>query len=749
MEEKRTTLPIDRATVIELIKNSKYPLKWPGLRDLMEVRKGPELDSLRKLKRRLLVSGDLVLSEKGHFVVPEPADEITGVLSYLGRGEWRITTNAEKNLSVPVAVNRDFKARSGDSVVACEQEGRLEVKFLNKRSSKLLFGRLITHGKIAYVESEQPDYRGRVSILSDSESGLIKEAHNGDRVAVSIVGDDHQGLIGELVEVVARYDAADRASTSLLNAYEVPMEWPDNIVEGLSSLPAAVNKKKGRADLVNTPLVTIDGADSRDFDDAVYCESLAEGGWRLVVAIADVAFYVTPGSPLDKEALLRGNSVYLPDQVVPMLPEQLSNDLCSLRPEEYRLALVCDMRIGAQGEVGSYEFYEATIRSWHRLTYQQVHTWLEKKQLQAKKAVKKNLDALHSCYQVLNAQRTQRGALEFDSREITIQFDEAGKVSGLVPVERNDAHKLIEEAMISANVCAAKFLADNKVPALYRVHGGPEGEKLEQLRMLMRSAGVNAACLQSGSPSPKQIFELLNEIKSRPDHQILEHSVLRSMQQAKYAPDNSGHFGLALQNYTHFTSPIRRYADLLVHRAIKSLVVKGHKGAGYTGEQLGDIGQQISVTERRAEDVGRDVSDWYKCSYAQQFQGKQFAGRVMGVTNFGLFIQLEDIWVQGLMHVSNLGSDYFEFVPEQMSLVGEKSGQRFQLGQTVDVILADVDVESRKIDLLPVRGRSSGSSRRTSGKTSSKTKGTTKGTTKGKRKSKTKGKKKSQKKKDR
>ncbi len=708
MKETHTTLPIDRATVTKLIKDSKRPLKWPDLRDLMGVRRGSEVDQLRKLKRRLLDSGVITLTEKGHFALVEPRIEASGLLTYIGRGEWKFAQGEAGKTPQRVKVNRDLKARSGDTVLAGEQDDQLEVTKLVKRSPRLLFGRLVAYGKNVYVESEQPDFRGRVTLVSGSRKNDLKGAQTGDRVAVSVVGEDRSGLTGEFVEVIAKHDAVNRASTSLLRAYEVPMEWPDEVVESLSSLPDVVNPETARKNLVDMPLVTIDGADSRDFDDAVYCESKSGGGWRLVVAIADVAFYVKPDSPLDKTALLRGNSVYLPDQVVPMLPEQLSNDLCSLRPEEHRLALVCDMQISANGEVESFKFYEALIRSWHRLTYSQVFTWLQDKQLTAKKAVKKNLRALHECFLALNAQRTQRGALEFDSQEVTIQFDNAGEVCALEPVERNDAHKLIEEAMISANVCAAKFLADNKVPALYRVHGGPDGEKLEQLRVLMQSAGVDARCLQSGVPTPKQIFELLQQIKSRPDHKILEFSVLRSMQQAIYTPDNTGHFGLSLENYTHFTSPIRRYADLLVHRAIKSLVVKGYKDPGYSTEQLADIGQQISVTERRAEDVGRDVSDWYKCSYAEQFLGKQFVGRVMGVTNFGLFIQLEEIWVQGLMHVSNLGSDFFEFVPEQMSLVGEKSGQRFHLGQTVDVILAEVDVESRKIDLLPVRKRASG-----------------------------------------
>lgn len=732
MKEKHTTLSIDRATVIKLIKDSKQALKWPDLRDLMGVRRGPEVDRLRKLKRRLLVSGEIEISQEGHFVVVEPPVEITGVLAYLGRGEWQLADDKENSAPKRVTVNRDIKARSGDTALASECDARLEVKHLVKRCSRLLFGRLVAHGKTVYVESEQPDFRGRVTLLT------APRAQTGDRVAVEITGDDSSGLVGKFVEVIAKHDAANRASTSLLRAYEIPMEWPDEVVNSLSGLPDVVNPnrttKDTRTDLVNMPLVTIDGADSRDFDDAVYCENKAAGGWRLVVAIADVAHYVKPGSPLDNTALLRGNSVYLPDQVVPMLPEQLSNDLCSLRPEEHRLALVCDMQVNAQGLVTSYKFYEALIRSWHRLTYTQVHLWLKEKQLKAKKAVKKNLNALRDCFIALNSQRAQRGALEFDSREVNIQFDGAGEVSALVPVERNDAHRLIEEAMISANVCAARFLSDKKVPALYRVHGGPEGEKLEQLRTLLHSASVDVRCLQSGTPSPKQIFELLDDIRSRPDHLILEFSVLRSMQQAIYTPENTGHFGLALENYTHFTSPIRRYADLLVHRAIKSLVVKGYKDAGYTTERLLDIGQLISVTERRAEDVGRDVSDWYKCSYAEQFQGKQFSGRVMGVTNFGLFIQLDDIWVQGLMHVSNLGSDFFEFVPEQASLVGVKSGQRFHLGQTVEVILADVDVESRKIDLLPVRKRAAKKSKRYKNSNDSKSKSNKKNKSSRKRK---------------
>ena len=631
---------------------------------------------------------------------------------------------------VRVKVKRDLKARSGDLAVAVEINGVYEALHINERGPKLLFGRLIVDQNICYVESEQPDYKGRVSIVAsletkpaDAVAGAITDfperlgGKDGDRVAVSITGEDRYGLQGNIVEVVAERDAVDRISAGLLKAYQIPTVWPEALAESLSLLPDAVDPEsyrtvggvsedKTRIDLTALPLVTIDGADSRDFDDAVYCQSVSSGGWRLVVAIADVGHYVLPGSALDECAIERGNSVYLPDQVVPMLPEQLSNDLCSLRPEQYRLALVCDMHINANGTVGEFTFYEAIIRSWQRLTYSQVHTYLTQNELLSEPAVRSNLDALHECYLAQNLQSAERGALEFDTREVTLKLNDAGEVAELLRMERNDAHKLIETAMISANVCAARFLADKKVPTLYRVHSGPEGEKLDQLRALFRSAGVSASCLKSGTPTTKQLSGLLSDIQERPDAQVLAFAVLRSMGQAFYAPENTGHFGLSLEYYTHFTSPIRRYADLLVHRAIKNLLAKNkHAAVGvvveaYSEQQLTEIGQQISVTERRAEDISRDVTDWYKCSYAEAFVGDKFLGQVTGVTDFGLFIELEGIWVQGLLHISNLGSDYFEYVPEQLALIGERSGRRFQLGQMLEVVLADVNVESRKVDLL-------------------------------------------------
>jgi ribonuclease R len=428
----------------------------------------------------------------------------------------------------------------------------------------------------------------------------------------------------------------------------------------------------------------------------------------LVVAIADVAEYVRPGDPLDRVGLERGNSVYLPDRVVPMLPEALSNDLCSLRPEVHRLALVCDMQVSATGRVSKFRFYEGLIRSWARLTYTQVAGFIAGDREGIGAEIARSLNALHAVFGSLRTEREARGALDFETRELNLVL-ENGLLERIEPVERNVAHMLIEEAMISANVCAARFLESNERAGLYRVHEGPTGEKFDALRDGLAAAGIR---LSNRKPTPKDLMRIIAGLGDRPDRALLEMLILRSMTQAVYTPSNVGHFGLALSRYMHFTSPIRRYADLVVHRAIKSVLRRD--GQPDLGRDLGEVGMHISLTERRAEEVGRAVEDWLKCEYAVQWVGQTFSGRVVGVTDFGLFIELEDVFIQGLLHISNLGNDYFHLNGPGTSLVGERSGRHFDMGAELEVVLADVDVEARKIDLLLPGARGRGRDKRRS-----------------------------------
>ena len=473
----------------------------------------------------------------------------------------------------------------------------------------------------------------------------------------------------------------------------------------MSRLPQRIDPDRfpQRKDLRRLPLVTIDGETARDFDDAVFAEA-GGNGWRLVVAIADVAHYVEAGTALDDEAWKRGTSVYLPDRVVPMLPEALSNHLCSLRPREARLALVCEMEVDRAGKVSGYRFHEAVIRSRERMTYTQVAAFLNGGDLPVETPVVRSIQALAEVYQALRQARKRRGALDFDTPESALTLDK-GTVTAITPVIKNDAHRLIEEAMIAANVCAARFLERHGRLALYRVHEALEREKADQL------ASAFAACGMKWSPedkTPAALQSALRAIGDRGNRWLFEMLVLRTMQQADYRPERRGHFGLALETYMHFTSPIRRYPDLVVHRAIKRVL---HRRGGQVAspDWLAAAGEQSSMTERRAEDASRKVDTWLKCEFLAERIGETFSSVVAGVTDFGLFVDLKGFYIQGLLHVSELGQDYYHYRPASMSLVGESSGARFTLGDELEVRLTDVQPELGRLDLVlanaPMRGR--------------------------------------------
>lgn len=524
---------------------------------------------------------------------------------------------------------------------------------------------------------------------------------------------------GIIKEILGNRSDAGMEVEVAVRTHSIPHEWPEKVLKQVKRLTTTVAEKDKlhRVDLRQTPFVTIDGEDARDFDDAVFCEPKKSGGWRLFVVIADVSHYVKPNTALDEEAQNRGTSVYFPGHVIPMLPEVLSNGLCSLNPQVDRLAMVCEMTISAKGKISGYQFYEAVICSHARLTYTDVWEMLSHSETgvamrqQQYSTIALHLDQLYDLFKVLLAVRGERGTIDFDTVETQIIFGRNRKIEKIVPRSRNDAHKLIEECMLCANVCAARFLEKHKVPGLYRVHEGPTLEKKLNLNSFLGTMGL---ALTAKEITPHDLQTLLHKVKDRPDYHVIQTVVLRSMSQAIYSGDNKGHFGLAFKAYAHFTSPIRRYPDLLVHRAIRHIirsdVASNHVvrvGAEpiakkriypFTAADIETLGEHCSITERRADLATRDAMDWLKCEYMQQHVGESFTGIVSAVTGFGLFVELQDVFVEGLVHITNLPDDYYIYDNAHHCLKGERTGRRYRLGDTLEVMVSRVDIDDKKID---------------------------------------------------
>lgn len=612
------------------------------------------------------------------------------------------------------------KARlSGRSV-----KGRLDgvvVEVLERKHTQLV-GRYYEESRTAFVTPENP--RIAQDILITTESGLTPT--HGQYVLAEIVtyaerGKPAQGLVKK---VLGDFMAPGVEIEVAMHRYEIPNEWPAAVEKQIKNFKTEVadEDKEHRVDLRDTPFVTIDGEDARDFDDAVYCEK-TPGGWKLFVAIADVSHYVKKDTALDEEAIVRGNSVYFPGRVIPMLPEVLSNGLCSLNPDVDRLAMVAEVSLTTKGKMRGFKFYEGIIRSHARLTYSKVAKMIDDEpeeqgiELRERYAsIVSHIDDLKGLYHVLKGSRDERGAMEFDTIETRMVFDENSKIEHIIPVERNDAHKLIEECMLCANVAAAELLISADLPALFRVHEGPKDDRLLTLRTYLGLLGLE---LTGGTkPTPADYAALSESIKERADVRSIQTMMLRSMSQAVYQADNLGHFGLNYEAYTHFTSPIRRYPDLLVHRAIRYLIrgegrptvrqahrvagspeLKERKIYGYTHADMDGLGDSCSLTERRADEATRDVEAWLKCQYVEQHLGEPFEGVVTAVTSFGLFVELQGLFVDGLVHISGLGQDYFVHDMEHQAIIGERTGRVFRLGDTLKVRVSSVNLEQRKIDL--------------------------------------------------
>jgi ribonuclease R len=568
-----------------------------------------------------------------------------------------------------------------------------------ERAHKTLVGRYYRESGIEVVVPD--DKRLVQNVLLNREVG--HSARQGDIVLVRITEypSSHGQPIGLIEQVLGQENAPGLEVTIAVNTHHIPHGWNDAVMESVRALEPEVQErdKTGRQDLRALPFVTIDGSDARDFDDAVYCEALANG-YQLYVAIADVAHYVGIDSALDKEALNRGTSVYFPGEVIPMLPEALSNGLCSLNPEVDRLCLVCRMEINEQGTIKKFEFFEAVIHSHARLIYEDVAAVLfDDADAQGTELAPLvgDLANLVQVYRALARARKRRHAIEFETREVVFRYDAQRKIEAILPYQRNQAHLLIEECMIAANMSAARFLKKRKLPALYRNHEGPNVDKLPNLQEFLAGFGI---AMGTENPTPTDYARLVGEARGRPEADMIQTVILRSMLQAVYSPNpDVGHFGLALKDYAHFTSPIRRYPDLLVHRAIKHWITsQAVAGYAYDSSKMTALGELCSRYERRADDATRDAADWLKCEFLQKHIGSQYSGIVSAVTNFGLFVQLDDLMIDGLVHVTALKRDYYQFDPAHHRLVGELSGRVYRLGDRLQVEVARVNMEDRKID---------------------------------------------------
>ena len=587
-----------------------------------------------------------------------------------------------------------------------DRRGRREGTVLDvvERAQSKVVGRFYMDRGVAILEAE--DKRLNQSIVLEPESVAHFKPQSGQVIVgeIETYPEQNRPAVAKIIEVLGDYADSGMEIEIAVRKHHLPHQFSEACVKAAKKIPDHVRKTdlKGRVDLRDLPLVTIDGETARDFDDAVFAEKIGRN-YRLVVAIADVSHYVRPDDAIDVDAQERSTSVYFPRRVIPMLPENLSNGICSLNPDVERLCMVCDMVITYAGNIKEYRFYPAVMRSHARLTYNQVWDWISDGQ---DHPFKQQIDTLYKLFKILQKKRFERGAVEFESVETQMIFDDNGKIDKIVPVVRNDAHKLIEECMLAANVCAAEFLLKNKHTVLFRNHLGPTPEKLATLREQLGLLGLSLG--GGDNPTPKDYAALAEQFKNRPDAELLQVMMLRSMQQAVYEPHCDGHFGLAYGAYAHFTSPIRRYPDLTVHRAIKAVL----NGQTYQPNKTWQaLGVHTSFCERRADDASRDVENWLKTYYMRDKVGEVFSGKISGMTSFGIFVTLDDIHIDGLVHISDLGEDYFNFRPEIMAIEGERSGVRFNMGDTVTVKVARADLDTSKIDLTLISGGSIGKKR--------------------------------------
>ncbi len=709
-----------REYISQILEDSGKPQNFNYLISAFGLQSDIERQEAMKFRLRAMVrDGQLMRDRKGRFALLSKMDLICGqVIGHKDGFGWVEPENAgprERDIFLnPKEMRKVFH---GDRVLVRaekrrKREGKLEgviVEILEHGITHVV-GKYFIENGLSFVE---PDNRHMSRDISVPPSEA-KNAKSGDYVVVEITkypNKRHQP-IGKITEVLGSQLEAGMEVELALRSYEIPFEWSKAVLSEIDDFTPEVPEKdkKGRLDLRNYPFVTIDGEDARDYDDAVYCEPRKDGGWVVYVAIADVSHYLKPNTALEAEAKLRGNSVYFPSRVIPMLPEILSNELCSLKPKVDRLAMVCKIDVNEKGEMQDHTFHEGVIHSHARLTYNLVADILEGNSKEYSHLHNMLFD-LHKLYNSLFSARKKRGAIDFETKESQIIFDEKGKIDTIVARGRNVAHRIIEECMLLANVAGAAFLQKNKIATLFRVHERPDPEKLEKLRDFLSSFGLKLGGYDT--PSAKHYGKLLSQIEGRTDKQLIQTVMLRSLQQAIYSPENVGHFGLAYPEYLHFTSPIRRYPDVIVHRAIRHLINDGNaKNWSYSHEELVKLGLHSSQTERRADEATREAMDWLKCEYMQDKLGEVYDAIITSAVSFGIFAELKDVYVEGLVHVTGLPDDYYEFDDIGHRLIGQRTGRVYRLGDEIKVQVVRVDIDERKIDFEIIEDKNAGTSKK-------------------------------------
>lgn len=769
-----------REIILKTLRESSQAMSLKALVRSLKITK-KALDGFNKRLAAMQRDGQLTTDHQGEFVLAQQADFIVGrVQGHRDGFGFLLRNDGAEDIYLP---EREMQKVMHNDIVQVrltgyDRRGRPEGQVVEvvERANHLIIGRLLNENGVLLVAPEDQRLNHDVLIAPKSQG----KAKLGQVVGVQITRfpDRHTQAMGKVVEILGEIDDPGMEIEIAVRKFNVPYQFAKPTLDEAQALPdkATAKDRNNRIDLRDIPLVTIDGADARDFDDAVYCEPITLGrgkkknAWRLLVAIADVSHYVKPATPLDNDALLRATSVYFPRRVIPMLPEKLSNGLCSLNPHVERLCVVCDMVIDQKGNVKAYQFYSAVMCSAARLTYDEVAQSLTNTHgPEAKKMAQlmPHLQNLYDLYKTLWQARQKRGAIDFDTTESKIICNAQGKIEKILPSQRNEAHKLIEECMLAANVCAADLFARQHHPGLYRVHDTPHIDKLDNLRAFLRVFGLTLA--GKDKPQATDYANLIEQIKNRPDTQLIQTMILRSFQQAVYSATNIGHFGLAYPAYTHFTSPIRRYPDLLVHRVIKALLAgtryhpslpekislntssstrtkktnssppqlaaaAPHSSAAATHtspsvKAEANIWEQLalhcSANERRADEASRDVEAWLKCYFMRDKLGNDYPGIVTGITPFGLFIQLETLYVEGLVHVTELGNDYFEYDEVHNELRGQRTGMRYRLTDRIHVQVLRVDLDSRKIDFgllhSPFSARNKKQAKASASKSSSRT----------------------------
>ena len=729
-----------REEILGVLRKASDPQTLSSIADALSVKES-ELDGLTRRLAAMERDGQIKPDRKGRIQLANTANFIEGRVSCHRDGYGFLLPDEGDDVFLPEKEMQ--KVLHGDRVqvrvIGLDRRGRPEGTIVEVlvRANTHVIGRLVHENGVWLVVPE--DKRIAHDILLAVAPGKAKA---GQVVSVELTEQPsrYSQPIGKIAEVLGEIDDPGMEIEIAVRKYGVPHEFSEAAKAAASKLPSEVKPAdlEDRVDLRDIPMVTIDGEDARDFDDAVYCEPVKIGrgtGFRLIVAIADVSHYVKSNDALDVDALERSTSVYFPRRVIPMLPEKLSNGLCSLNPDVDRLTMVCDAVISAKGDIQAYQFYPAVIHSAARLTYTEVAAVLGNTrgpEATRRAALLPHLQNLYDLFQVLLQSRRVRGAIDFETTETYIVCNAAGKIEQILPRTRNDAHKLIEECMLAANVCAADFMERNKHHGMFRIHAGPTEQKLNQLRTFLKQLGLSLG--GSGSPAASDYAELMEKIKLRPDAIMLQTMLLRSMQQAVYSPDNIGHFGLSYDAYAHFTSPIRRYPDLLTHRVIKAILqgkryhpkdietenlntqlspaarkMQAKDRAAGKKKSEGDVaiwealGIHCSANERRADEASRDVEAWLKCYFVRDKLGEEFTGTISGVAAFGIFVQLDALFIEGMVHVTDLGSDFFQFDEARHELRGERTGMRYQLTDRVTVQVSRVDLDARRIDLRLVR----------------------------------------------